>query len=309
MMPSLKSPKTLAGRISAPLLIVLVLMFLLILAGVAYYGLQPPQSSPTEPETPSVEPGPEAMGVDASPSAPEPIGPASAVKPLVLAAEAAEAVVVDTEWPDPAAAEAIEPMALNRADREIHQQLLQPLDVDAREWLFQERLIERMVVTIHSLDRDGVPLRMRPMAHVPGLPNLDEQGDGWRFPSESDPRYQGYRALLDQLDPEFIVQLYQAYQPSFEQAWLDLGQLDNTFDERLLDVIDHLLMFDYPDSPPVLVRPEVLYEYADPALEQATAGHKLLIRIGPDHAAAVQRMLRSIRSLLTQAQLEGSVIG
>ena len=59
--------------------------------------------------------------------------------------------------------------------------------------------------------------------------------------------------------------------------------------------IDHLLEAPSFDEPPALVRPKVLYRYADPAIENLSVGQKTLIRIGPAHAKRVKDKLRALR--------------
>jgi len=39
--------------------------------------------------------------------------------------------------------------------------------------------------------------------------------------------------------------------------------------------------------------------FADPALESLPAGQKLLIRMGPDNAAAVKVKLKELRAIIT----------
>jgi hypothetical protein len=41
-----------------------------------------------------------------------------------------------------------------------------------------------------------------------------------------------------------------------------------------------------------------VWEYADPELESLSAGHKIMLRIGPGHAAAVKAKLSEIRAML-----------
>ena len=45
----------------------------------------------------------------------------------------------------------------------------------------------------------------------------------------------------------------------------------------------------------LLTQPHVLYQYADPALESATAGQKILMRIGPADEGEVKARLRELR--------------
>ena len=69
---------------------------------------------------------------------------------------------------------------------------------------------------------------------------------------------------------------------------------------NLIAVIDQLLETPMPEGPVQLVRPHVLYEFADPELEALSAGQKLLIRMGNDHAARVKSLLTSFREQVAQ---------
>ena len=44
-----------------------------------------------------------------------------------------------------------------------------------------------------------------------------------------------------------------------------------------------------------------MYTYADPALEARPAGQKLLIRMGPENAAAIKAKLTELRAVITAA--------
>ena len=48
-------------------------------------------------------------------------------------------------------------------------------------------------------------------------------------------------------------------------------------------------------GPVKLVRPKVLYQFADPELEGLSAGQKIMVRMGPENAAKVKAKLREIR--------------
>jgi hypothetical protein len=47
-----------------------------------------------------------------------------------------------------------------------------------------------------------------------------------------------------------------------------------------------------------LVRPNVMYTFADPALESRPAGQKLLIRMGPENAAVIKEKLMQLRAII-----------
>ena len=273
----------------------LVLIVLLILGLVLYFYSErvgpPPekqleQQLEQQPVDEQTLPTDEGSGVDSD--LPEP--------PATPFAQPQDETNTEQASPEPAP-DSVVPDSINlaTADASLHLEMASGLAPEQTEWLLRERLIERLVVTVNGLDGDGVPLRLRPLTHVPGLPAVEADGEQWRLSQTPDPRYQPYREILDALDPERLVDLYFEYQPAFEQAWIDLGMVDTDFQSRLIEVIDHLLAFQPPEQVPQLIRPEVLYEFSDPALEQASWGHKLLIRIGPEHSNAVKRKLAAVR--------------
>jgi hypothetical protein len=77
-----------------------------------------------------------------------------------------------------------------------------------------------------------------------------------------------------------------------------LGYPDKYFNDRAIEVIDHLLATPEVEGPLNLVQPRVLYEFADPKLERLSAGQKILLRMGPDHRLKLKAKLREIRHAL-----------
>jgi hypothetical protein len=63
-----------------------------------------------------------------------------------------------------------------------------------------------------------------------------------------------------------------------------------------VQVIDDMLAAPDVQGPIKLTQPGVFYEFADPSLEQLSAGQKVLIRMGPKNAALVKSKLRELRS-------------
>ncbi|MGH6612302.1 MAG: DUF3014 domain-containing protein, partial [Burkholderiaceae bacterium] len=79
----------------------------------------------------------------------------------------------------------------------------------------------------------------------------------------------------------------------------ELGYPNGYFNDRLVQVIDHLLATPDVKAPVALVQPKVLYRYADPQIEALSSGQKAMIRIGPDNAAILKAKLREIRNGVT----------
>jgi len=63
--------------------------------------------------------------------------------------------------------------------------------------------------------------------------------------------------------------VYLRFYPLFQQAYQDLGYPNGYFNDRLVKVIDVLLATPQIAGPIELVRPKVMYAFADPTLESA----------------------------------------
>ena len=78
-----------------------------------------------------------------------------------------------------------------------------------------------------------------------------------------------------------------------------MGYPDAYFNDRLVDAIDDLLAAPEPATPIRLIQPDVLYQFADPDLEERSAGQKIMIRLGSENAARIKARLRDVRRELT----------
>jgi hypothetical protein len=112
-------------------------------------------------------------------------------------------------------------------------------------------------------------------------------------------RYLPYVRLAESVDLAKLVAVYVRYYPLFQQAYTELGYPTGYFNDRLVQVIDHLLAAPDIEGPVKLVQRKVLYEFADPEFEARSAGQKMLIRIGAANAARLKAKLREIRREVT----------
>ncbi len=161
--------------------------------------------------------------------------------------------------------------------------------------------VRRVVATVDSLARPDLAQRMSPAKPPGGTFAAMGKGDSLVLGAVNFARYTPWIELVDSLDPEAAVALYKRLYPQFQKAYEALGNPDGYFNDRVVEVIDHLLSA--PDAPATikLVRPNVYYEFADPALESESAGRKLLLRMGPGNAASVKAKLKEIRSRIAAA--------
>lgn len=155
--------------------------------------------------------------------------------------------------------------------------------------------VRNIVATVDNLARGKIASRMNP-AKPPGGAFVTAGAEGDLVLGAANfARYTAWVDLVDSLDPDATVELYRRLYPQFQSAYENLGNPDGYFNDRVIEVIDHLLAAPVPSDTVALKRPNVLYEFADPALEAESAGRKLLLRMGPGNAARVKMKLRDIR--------------
>lgn len=169
------------------------------------------------------------------------------------------------------------------------------------ELLAAEHLVRRIVVTVENLPRPGLPLNLLPARLPEGRFLVTREGEeSIAIDPRNHARYGQHVALFDGLDTDELVAAYVHLYPLFEEAYRDLGFPQAHFNDRLVAVIDHLLETPDVGDAPALAQPSVVYIYADPDLEALSAGQKLLVRMGTDHAAVVKGKLRDIRAALVR---------
>jgi hypothetical protein len=158
-----------------------------------------------------------------------------------------------------------------------------------------DEFVRRVVATVDSLARDDVAARMNPAKPPAGSFATAGEGDALVLGAANFARYAAWIELVDSLDADATVALYRRLYPQFQKAYEDLGNPDGYFNDRVIEVIDHLLSAPAAPATLALAQPSVYYVFADPALEAESAGRKLLLRMGPGNAARVQAKLREIR--------------
>jgi hypothetical protein len=171
------------------------------------------------------------------------------------------------------------------------------------DFVLPDRLVRRIVATVDNLPRRTAPRRMIPLNPVPGgfVTAGAREGEASMDPANFD-RYAPYVRVLEAVDVRALVKLYVATYPLFQRAYEELGYPGDYFNDRLLDAIDDLLAAPELAAPAALIRPGVLYEFADPDLEMRSAGQKILIRIGAPNAQKVKaKVLEIRRALLAEA--------
>jgi hypothetical protein len=229
----------------------------------------------------------------AVPPAPEtPAAPAAAAEPAI------EHPLDDSQVN--AAAENSAPLpALADSDDAARDALKDLLGARSLPLFYLNELIRHIVVTVENLPHEKVAQRLLPWKPAPGqFAVLNVNGDGAEISPANAARYAPYVRLVDALDAQKLVAVYLHFYPLFQQAYRELGYPKGYFNDRLIAAIDNLLATPEVAAPIPLLRPGMLYQFADPALEARSAGQKIMLRIGAGNAAIVKKKLREIRSEL-----------
>lgn len=203
------------------------------------------------------------------------------------------------EHPLPAASGAgNEPLPeLNDSDRAFSAAAGAPVAL----YLVPENIIRHIVVTVDNLPRQKVAVDKRPVIPTPGT----FVADGDELHATLDPsnfkRYAPLVEMIRKADMQRVATVYLHFYPLFQKAYEDLGYPNGYFNDRLVKVIDILLAAPQLNGPIDLVRPNVMYQFADPHLEALPAGQKVLVRMGPENAAVIKAKLMELRASITAA--------
>lgn len=241
----------------------------------------------------------------AAPAAPPPAAEASAPAPVAAASGPA--------YPVPAASEPAALPRLDESDLEIARLLEQALGREAQALLRTTGFVRNAVATVDNLARPHASPTRWPVNPAPGRFQVLTVADPatsattTTISPDNDVRYGALVALAESLDTDTVVALYVRLYPLVQQAYEELGYPGRHFNDRLVQVIDHLLAAPEPASPPAvealvvrsetpLARPWQHYRFTDPALESLSAGQKIMVRVGLVNERRLKERLRALRA-------------
>ncbi len=197
---------------------------------------------------------------------------------------------------------------LAQSDGALRDALAALLGHNLPKFVYLDNLVHRIVATVDNLPRDYVAPRLMPVKPVTGLPITVNSGDTLALSPENAARYRPYMRLAEALPADALVGIYSRFYPLFQEQYEKLGYPGKYFNDRVIEVIDHLLAAPEIDGPLRLVQPKVLYQFADPKLEKLSAGQKLLLRMGRANELKLKEKLREIRQALV-SKAPASAVG
>jgi hypothetical protein len=183
---------------------------------------------------------------------------------------------------------------LSESDPAVQESISGVFGRSLEPFLVPKDIVRNVVVTIDNLPRKKAAVQRWPLRPTAG----EFVVSGAEDVALSDANYGRYTPLVkvvQKADVSQVAGLYKRFYPLFQEAYADLGYPDGYFNDRLVEVIDHLLATPEVAGPIRLTQPGVFYQFADPTLEERSAGQKLLIRMGPENAAEIKEKLREVR--------------
>ncbi|HVF35509.1 MAG TPA: DUF3014 domain-containing protein, partial [Candidatus Saccharimonadia bacterium] len=117
-------------------------------------------------------------------------------------------------------------------------------------WLVPEYVIQRTVATIDNLPRAKIASNISVARATPGALAIEGDGETRTLSAANHARYAAQVDAFESADTAALVAGYVRLYPLFQQAYRELGQPDAYFNDRLIEVIDHLLAA--PDVAPPL---------------------------------------------------------
>ncbi|CAB5721331.1 Protein of uncharacterised function (DUF3014) [Delftia tsuruhatensis] len=208
--------------------------------------------------------------------------------------------------------------ALQDSDAHVAQALDGLLGRDkVGRFLQTDGFVRRAVATVDNLTRSQAPARLWPVHPSPQRFQVEGAEDAQTIAPANAARYQAFVAFAEAVPLDAAASLYVRLYPLFQAAYEDLGYPRRYFNDRLIDVIDHLRAAPEPADPLQVrltrvegevpsVQPWVRYEYADPGLQSLSSGQKMLVRVGLDNERRLKAVLGEFRRRIATGEMDKS---
>ena len=186
-------------------------------------------------------------------------------------------------------------------------------------YLLTDGFVRRVVATVDNLGSAHAPSRMWPVQPMPQRFVVDGGADSnapTTVAAANADRYSAFLTFAEAVPMATAVALYVRWYPLFQQAYEELGYPKRYFNDRLVAVIDHLLLAPEPwgalqvkltpvNTELTNLRPWVRYEYVDPALESLSSGQKILVRMGTANEVRAKALIRQLRTRIAAQPVPG----
>lgn len=221
--------------------------------------------------------------------------------PAAAASVEVEPIVVDVVEVEALVAEAtVDLPRLNDSDSFVAEKISElSSGASLLGYLVDEQLVRRAVVLVENISRGQYPQTALPYKPiVEDMQLTSDDGRLFTMEATSYTRFDAAVAAFVALDTEQTLGLYRLMSPLLQQAYAEIGFRDAEFEQALIKAIDAVLSAPEIEGPFQLVKPSVMYLYADTRLEELANMNKQLIRLGPENSARLKAKLREFKQAL-----------
>jgi hypothetical protein len=262
----------------------IIVVVILVLAGAAAFYLLRDNKAPVE--------------TLVKPVAVAPISePQAAVEPAPMVDYEPPAQPVEPEEPLP---------LLNESDSSVLAALKELRGEGLLQLVVPKEVLRKFVLAVNAVAEGKVVNEYRPLVSPTPPFKLEkftvmidgEAVEQERISTANFERYESYVTTLALIDSDATATMYRHFYPLLEEAFKELGLKKSNFHSVMIAAIDNILAAPDERGELLLVHPKVLYQFADPALENMPQTHKLMLRMGPENARSVKASLRQLRARL-----------
>ena len=165
--------------------------------------------------------------------------------------------------------------------------------------LAEDQIVRKFVVFVENISRGEFPQTGLPYKGLGQEMPVSEIDDNlFVMDQVAHSRFDQVVSTFVETDTDSAVIIYHMLSPLFQQAYAEIGFRNVSFDETLRAAINNVLRTTNMEGPYQLVKPSVMYLYADSSVENLAEVHKQLLRIGPDNTSALKAKLREFLTKL-----------
>ena len=166
-------------------------------------------------------------------------------------------------------------------------------------FLVDDQIIRKAVTFIENLTRGEIPQSGLPYKAIGSEIIVTEiDRNFYQMEEASFTRFDRIVDALNGLDGPELIAFYRLFSPLMRRAYSELGYDGDAFDAAVLDAISRIVAVNLEELPLQLVKPSVMYLYADSRIEDLPDLDKLLTRLGPKNLLRLQSKLKSIEGQL-----------
>ena len=160
-------------------------------------------------------------------------------------------------------------------------------------WLNTGQLIRKYVLIANDFSQ-GLWLEKHMRFLKPGQPfTVDEADSGMFISHKSFQRYDGLAAAINAMDVKSSMAIYKNFRPLLLQVFAEFSYPpEHQLEDILVKAAAEILAAPTIEEPIALVRPSVLYKFADKKLETLSPVSKQMIRMGPENTRIIQNKVR-----------------